>query len=108
MKMLLFLALILCWTRQALSQSGDNDTQCFSTPTGELEITARVHGVPGLEGPKGEQGDKGSIGPSGPKGDTGLKGKRGDRSNTGPMGHKERRERKETRVRKEIEASKGR
>ena len=86
MKMLLFLALILCWTRQALSQSGDNDTQCFSTPTGELEITARVHGVPGPEGPKGEQGEKGSIGPSGPKGDTGLQGKRGDRGNTGPMG----------------------
>ena len=61
--MLLFLALILCWTLQALSQSGDNDTQCFSTPTGELEISARVHGVPGPEGPKGEQGEKGSIGP---------------------------------------------
>ena len=85
-KMLLFVALILCWTRQTLSRSGDSDTQCFSTPTGELEFTAHVRGVPGPEGPKGEQGEKGSIGLRGPKGDTGLQGKRGDRGDTGPMG----------------------
>ena len=84
--MLLLAAVFLHWMSQTLSQSGDNDTQCFSTPTGELEITARVRGVPGPEGPKGEQGDKGSIGPRGPKGDTGLQGKTGNRGDTGPTG----------------------
>ena len=85
-KLLLFAALFLCWTSQALSQSDDDDTQCFSNPTGELEFTARVRGVPGPEGPRGEKGDKGSIGPRGQKGDTGLKGMKGHCGDTGPMG----------------------
>ena len=81
MKVLLFAALFLCWTSQALSQSDDNDTQCFSSPTGELEFTVR--GVPGPEGPRGEKGDSGAIGPRGPKGDTGLQGMKGDRGQKG-------------------------
>ena len=85
-KLFLFATLFLCWTSQALSQSADNDTQCFSIPTGELEFTARVRGVPGPEGPRGEKGDKGIIGPRGLKGDTGLQGKKGDRGDTGPTG----------------------
>ena len=84
MKVLFFTALFLCWTNQALSV--DNDTQCFSSPTGELEFTAHVRGVPGPEGPRGEKGDKGSIGPRGLKGDTGLQGNKGDHGDTGPTG----------------------
>ena len=84
MKVLFFTALFLCWTSQALSV--DNDTQCFSSPTGELEFTAHVRGVPGPEGPRGEKGDKGSIGPRGQKGDTGLQRNKGDHGDTGPTG----------------------
>ena len=86
MKVLLFIALLLCWTTQALSQSDDNDTQCFSSQTGELEFTARVRGVPGPEGPKGEQGEKGSIGSRGPKGNTGLRGQNGAEGHKGQKG----------------------
>ena len=86
-KALFTVVLFLCWTSQALSQYDDNDNQCFSSPTGELDFTARVRGVPGPEGPKGEQGNNGSIGPRGPKGDTGLRGQKGDRGDTGLTGH---------------------
>ena len=79
------MALALCALPTVLSQL-HNSTECFSSPTGELEFTARIRGAPGPEGPKGEQGEKGSIGPRGPKGDTGLQGKKGDRGNTGLMG----------------------
>ena len=85
-KVLFFVVLFLCWTSQTLSQSDDNDTQCFSSPTGELNFTAHVLGVPGPQGPKGEQGERGNIGPRGPKGDTGLRGQKGDRGDTGPTG----------------------
>ena len=71
-KLLFFTALILCWTGHALSQLDEEVTQCISSPTGEVEFTARVRGVPGPEGPKGEPGNKGSIGPRGPHGDAGL------------------------------------
>ena len=86
-KWLLVTALFLCWTSQALSQLDEGETQCISSPTGEVDFTARVRGVPGPQGPKGETGNNGSIGPRGPKGDTGLQGKQGDRGDTGPLGH---------------------
>ena len=90
-KVLFFTALFLCWTGQALSQLDEGETQCISSPTGEVNFTARVRGVPGPRGPKGEKGNNGSIGPRGPKGDTGFPGKQGDRGDiglTGPKGEK--------------------
>ena len=86
-KWLLVTAHFLCWTSQALSQLDEGETQCISSPTGEVNFTAHVRGVPGPQGPKGETGNNGSIGPRGPKGDTGLQGKQGDRGDTGPLGH---------------------
>ena len=85
-KVLFFAALFLCWTSQALSRSDDNDTQCISSPTGELEFTAHIRGVPGPEGPKGEKGDRGRYGRRGRKGDTGLPGMKGDGGDTGSTG----------------------
>ena len=84
-KLMLLVALALCTVQAVLSQV-HSDTECFSSPTGELEFTARVLGVPGTEGPKGEQGDTGSIGPRGPKGATGSQGQKGDHGDTGPTG----------------------
>ena len=85
-KVLLVTALFLCWTGQALSQLDEGETQCISSPTGEVNFTAHVRGVPGPRGPKGEKGNNGSIGPRGSKGDIGLQGKRGDRGNIGLTG----------------------
>ena len=85
-KLLFFTALILCWTGHALSQLDEEVTQCISSPTGEVEFTARVRGVPGPEGPKGEQGNKGSIGPRGPQGDAGLQGMKGNHGDIGLTG----------------------
>ena len=90
MKMLFFAALFLCWTSQTLSQLDEEEPQCISSPTGEVDFVAHVRGVPGPEGPKGEQGNNGSIGPRGPRGDTGLKGIEGDRGDPGPKGQGER------------------
>ena len=84
-KLILLVALALCALPTVLSQL-DDSTECFSSPTGELEFIARIRGVPGPEGPRGEQGDKGSRGPGGPKGNTGLQGKKGDHGDTGLMG----------------------
>ena len=86
LKVLFFAALFLCWTSQALPQSSNNGTQCISSPTGELEFTAHVRGVPGQEGPKGEKGDRGRYGQRGRKGDIGLPGMKGDGGDTGPTG----------------------
>ena len=85
-KMLFYAAFFLYWASQALSQSKDNDTQCYRSSTGEVEFTAHVRGVPGSEGPRGEKGDKGIIGPRGQKGNTGLQGNEGNRGHTGPIG----------------------
>ena len=85
-KVLFCTALLLVWTRQALSQLDEGATQCISSPTGEVDFTAHVRGVPGAEGPKGEKGNNGSIGPRGLKGDTGLQGEQGDRGDTGIVG----------------------
>ena len=85
-KLLFFTALILCWTGHALSQLDEEVTQCISSPTGEVEFTARVRGVPGPEGPKGEQGNNGSIGPRGPRGDAGLQGMKGNHGDIGLTG----------------------
>ena len=87
-KVLFFTALFLCWTGHALSQLDEGETQCISSPSGEVNFTAHVRGVPGPRGPKGEKGNNGSIGPRGPKGDTGLQGKQGDRGDTGLTGPK--------------------
>ena len=78
-KVLLFVALILCWTSQVLSQSDGNDTQCICSPNG-------VRGDPGPEGPKGEKGDRGRNGRRGRKGDIGFPGMKGDGGDTGPTG----------------------
>ena len=84
-KLILLMALTLCALPTVLSQL-HNSTECFSSPTGELEFTARIRGVPGPEGPKGKQGEKGSRGLRGPRGDTSLQGMKGDRGDSGLMG----------------------
>ena len=110
-KLALLVAMALCTMHRVMSHQLQNGTECISSPTGELEFTARVRGVPGLDGPKGEKGEKGGrgrngrrgprgdmgfpgmkgeggdTGPSGPKGDTGLQGMKGDRGDSGLMGH---------------------
>ena len=86
-KLTLFVALALCTVHTAVSQL-HKGTQCISSPTGELEFTALVRGVPGQEGPKGDKGEKGSIGPKGEEGDRGRNGRRGLKGDTGFPGMK--------------------
>ena len=66
----------------------DDSTECFSSPTGELEFTAHVRGVPGPEGPKGEQGETGLQGKKGDRGDTGLMGLQGEKGMEGSKAQK--------------------
>ena len=86
LQVLLATAILLCWTSHALSQSDDGQSQCIYSPTGEVNFTARVRGVPGLQGPKGEPGDEGRRGPRGPKGNTGVQGPKGEIGAAGPTG----------------------
>ena len=78
-KVLLFIAHILCWTGQVVSD--DNDTRCICSPNG-------IRGEPGPEGPTGEKGDRGRSGRRGLKGDIGLPGMKGNGGETGPTGEK--------------------
>lgn len=79
MKVILIIAVfIVLFFRNCTSE---NVTQCISNPTGTLEFTAHILGVPGAEGPKGskgEQGKQGAIGPQGLLGPPGITGKPGN------------------------------
>ena len=55
-----------------------NDTQCIENPTGEVNLSVAVRGIPG---PEGMQGPQGNAGPQG------MKGATGDRGPAGPIGH---------------------
>ena len=85
-QVLLSTAILACWTSQALSQSDDGESQCIYSPTGEVNFTAHVRGVPGPEGPKGEPGDEGRRGPRGPRGIIGVQGPKGEKGTAGPTG----------------------
>ena len=82
-KVLLLSAIVLCWSREALSQI-DNSTVCLSHPTGEVEF--QVQGIPGPQGLMGEKGPAGATGSKGPRGEAGTQGKKGDQGDVGPMG----------------------
>lgn len=94
-KVLLYSALFLCCTSQALPSCTCNDSHSFCSTTGDLQLTAFVHGVPGLNGSKGEPGQDGTEGAPGPKGDpgmpgpigvSGLNGSKGEPGMPGPSG----------------------
>ena len=65
---LIFAALFLCWISQGLSHIDNNETHCMTSPTGEVEFTARVHGIQGDRGEDGVQGEKGEPGDTGRRG----------------------------------------
>ena len=98
--LLLLVAIVCCWTREATAHPG-NDTQCFASPAEKIAFIAEVLGIPGPEGPQGKKGDLGDAGPTGPqgekgengriglpgpKGDSGPPGKKGDLGDAGPTG----------------------
>ena len=85
-QVLLATAILVCRTNQALSQSDYSESQCIYSPTGEVNFTAHVRGVPGPQGPKGEPGDEGRRGPKGLNGKTGVQGPKGEKGAAGPRG----------------------
>ena len=82
-KVLLLSAIVLCWSKEALSQI-DNSTVCLSHPTGEVAF--RVQGIPGPQGLMGEKGPAGATGPKGPRGPKGETGPSGAPGILGPQG----------------------
>ena len=68
--------------------TGNNATQCISNPTGSIEFTAKVLGVPGPRGPRGDVGQRGVPGDTGPRGVQGLQGIRGEQGHRGIQGQK--------------------
>ena len=64
----LLLPLPLC---PAQLQPAEVERQCVANPTGRVELSVDVVGIPGPQGPKGESGD---MGPRGVKGEKGVKG----------------------------------
>ena len=95
MKVLLYSALFLCCTSQVPPSCTCNESHSFCSTTGDLQLTAFVHGVPGLNGSKGEPGQKGEAGDPGPKGDPGMpglngvpgvNGRKGDQGDAGRAG----------------------
>ena len=58
----------------------------MANPTGQLNLTVDVVGIPGPQGPLGEKGEKGDMGPRGKKGKGGMKGQRGLEGPRGPIG----------------------
>ena len=62
------------------------ERQCVANPTGRLELSVDVVGIPGPQGPLGEKGERGDMGPRGVKGQKGVKGQRGFEGPRGPIG----------------------
>ena len=85
-KVLIYSALFLCCTSQALPSCTCNDSHSFCSTTGDLQVTAFVHGVPGLNGSKGEPGQNGRAGDPGPKGEPGMPGPKGIPAEHGSKG----------------------
>ena len=64
----------------------EEEKQCVANPTGRVELSVDVVGIPGPQGPLGEKGERGDVGPSGVKGQKGVKGQRGFEGPRGPNG----------------------
>ena len=81
-KVLLFLALFLCWTSQSLIGSHAKEPECVCSLCGDC-------GDRGGKGPPGEQGEvglKGVPGMRGPEGPPGMTGKQGPKGHQGVQG----------------------
>ena len=87
-KVLLYSALFLCCTSQVLTSCTCNDSHSFCSTTGDLQLTAFVHGVPGLNGSKGEPGQSGRAGDPGQIGEPGTPGLNGVPGVNGTKGSK--------------------
>ena len=46
-------------------QPTEEERQCVANPTGRVELSIDVVGIPGPHGPPGEKGESGSMGPRG-------------------------------------------
>ena len=79
----LLLPLPLC---PAQLQSAEEERQCVANPTGRLELSVDVVGIPGPQGPLGEKGESREMGPRGVKGEKGMKGQAGLEGPRGPVG----------------------
>ena len=79
----LLLPLPLC---PAQLQPAEEERECVANPTGRLQLSVDVVGIPGPQGPLGEKGERGDMGPSGVKGQKGVKGQRGLEGPRGPNG----------------------
>ena len=62
------------------------ERQCVANPTGRVELSVDVVGIPGPQGPLGEKGERGDMGPRGVKGQKGMKGEGGLEGPRGPNG----------------------
>ena len=58
----------------------------MANPTGRVELSVDVVGIPGPQGPQGEKGGSGDMGPRGVKGEKGMKGQVGLEGPRGPVG----------------------
>ena len=58
----------------------------MANPTGRLELSVDVVGIPGPQGPPGEKGESGDMGPRGVKGEKCMKGQAGLKGPRGPVG----------------------
>ena len=65
----LLLPLPLC---PAQLQPVEEERQCVANPTGRLELSVDVVGIPGPQGPPGEKGESGDMGTRGVKGEKGM------------------------------------
>ena len=77
------LPLLLC---SAELQPVEEERQCVANPTGRVELSVNVVGIPGPQGPQGEKGGSGDMGPRGVKGEKGMKGQAGVEGPRGPVG----------------------
>lgn len=90
--LLLSLSLSMCFAEQA-KHLGHLDIgalnhrrQCVANPTGRVDLSIDVLGVPGPQGPRGYRGDKGDRGAMGEKGEKGVSGRDGVDGLRGPVG----------------------
>ena len=92
-KVLLFLALFLCWTSQSLFGSNAMPPECVCSQCGDCGAQG-PKGEKGERGPKGVvgmqglQGDAGALGIKGCQGPPGVKGQQGEQGDAGVLGIK--------------------
>ena len=90
--LLLSLSLSLCLAEQVKHLghldigARDQRRQCVANPTGRVDLSIDVLGVPGPQGPRGYRGDKGDRGAMGEKGEKGVSGRDGVDGLRGPVG----------------------